>query len=235
MTAGGGGNRWDTCWHGVIDGYHVGIDSGAQLYGGGKGMCETDGMYDIDIQVLDRSSRPIGGRYYYGCDDLFIQNVSGHFVTFTNGMKVDIFAITQEQAWAQAIVSCPPNIGAGSITRTSANCWQGVVNGYDVFVWAGHMAGHMPMGNTGSFCEQPGFAYIEAWAPDSMPPAKEWVPPNNWHQVYQEWFYPQRCTLHFVGARGSTLTFEDLDNINPFVVDIAPHLPTPLTPTPPTP
>lgn len=230
-AAGGGSRKWKDCWKGIVNGYSVEVSAGIQLnWGGAKVPCETAGMYYLSARLLTSSyPRAYESYYFVGCSELHIKEVSGGVVTFKGDdtYNVRILSIVETANWRQGLGGCPPKMSADSTIRTSTNCWKGVVNSYTVLVRAGEEV-LSPKEQGILNCPTQGFYYVEAWAPNDRQTVQSWKPPDNWQLVYQQRFYPLRCgALRISSTNGSFVNLEDEDN-QPFSVNLAEYLPTPI-------
>jgi hypothetical protein len=244
MRAGGSTRTQNNCWQGVVDGYDVYISTGVERWtgGGGKDGCGTQGFYEIFASLPGKNPETYAysddHRSNAGCDSpLHIKSVSGDIVSFDGSaiFSVDIADVIrterQVQNWSRGVGGCPLNVAPNPLDLISINCWQGVVNGYDVLVRAGTQ-NLAPGDKRYSECPNLGFYSVTAWAPNQWQTVQNWTPPNSaWHLVYENTFYPPRCgggLLRIDGDEnvGKTIDFEDA-NHQPSGVDISRYLPTP--------
>jgi len=243
MTAGGGARTSNNCWMGVIDGYVVDITTGKERYMGDKYGCDTQGFYTIgaflpNLDLFD----PLGhfvDREYAGCTAaLHIQGVSGNIVTFdgsasfTEDLLSFIQTPIQRDHWSKEISGCPPDTSVNHALRTSTGCWQGVINGYDVFLRVGKEEGRSPGHPPGigeMSCTTQGFYYVEAWAPDSPASIEDSIPPIGWHMAYSKWVYTGCSPIYLTRSYGWS---PNLGSESGGIYLDIPSLPLTPTPTP---
>jgi hypothetical protein len=246
MSAGGAVRSSNNCWAGMVDGYLVSVTTGLE-----RDMPEKDavcgrgiqGFYAIDAWFPNADPYAeygtfghLGDREYAGCDfPLHIKSVADDVVTidgsanFSVDLRSYIEGPLQNDHWTKGVIGCPPDSDPGNASRTSTGCWQGVTDGYDVFLRVGKEEGRPP-GTGDQACSTQGFYYLEAWAPDSSSSRLASVPPIGWHLVYSKWVYTRCSALRIIENPYNPITLGDESNESvPF--DMGALL-SPTTPTP---
>lgn len=122
-------------------------------------------------------------------------------------------AASPSPTFATGFTGCIPDMRAGGAARTNNNCWQGIVNGYYVFITAGK-ENNRPEKDS---CGIEGFFEIEASLPGADP-----------YDSIRDREYAGCAALHIRDVSGSLATF---DGGASFTVDLTSFLPTP-TPQP---